>query len=119
MLLHYDAIPLCNNSILNYFHSCSLFSSYLVIYNMQQCALLRVLNQVCASHRPARTWFLRIVSVQMYACVCVCVSASDAINNGVMWSDIDVLNKFCGFYMAAVVSIVSGHGVSIHTRRGN
>ena len=51
--------------------------------------------------------------------VCVCVSAPDAINNGVMWSDIDVLNKFYGFYMAAVVGIVSGHGVSIHTRRGN
>ena len=31
----------------------------------------------------------------------------------------DLLNKFYGFYMAAVVGIVSGHGVCIHTRHGN
>ena len=30
-------------------------------------------------HRPARARFLRIVSVRMYACVCV--SAPEAINN--------------------------------------
>ena len=29
------------------------------------------------------------------------------------------LNKFYGFYMAAVVGIVSGRNVGIHTHRGN
>ena len=31
----------------------------------------------------------------------------------------DWLNKFHGFYTAAVVGIVSGHGLSIHTRHEN
>ena len=31
----------------------------------------------------------------------------------------DWLNKFYGFYMAPVVGIVSGRGLSIHTRCGN
>ena len=39
------------------------------------------LNQARAGCRLARTWFIRIVSVRMYACVCVCVSAPEAINN--------------------------------------
>ena len=30
-----------------------------------------LLHQVRASHRPARAWFLRIVSVWMYVCVCL------------------------------------------------
>ena len=33
-----------------------------------------LLNQVCAGHRPARAWFLKIDSVLivgMHACVCV------------------------------------------------
>ena len=57
----------------------------------------------------------------MHACACihVCVSAPKAINNysGLMWCDIDPMwfaNKFYGFYMAALVSIVSGCGLSIH-----
>ena len=53
----------------------------------------------------------------------VCVSAPRLlITSGVIWHDIDPydwLNKFCGFYMAAVVGIVSGHNVSIHTCCGN
>ena len=36
--------------------------------------VLTLLNQ-------ARAWFLSIVSVRMYARVCVCVSAPEAINN--------------------------------------
>jgi len=42
------------------------------------------LNQVCASLWPVRNWFLEIAfvcDVSMLACVCVCVSASEAINN--------------------------------------
>ena len=50
------------------------------------------LNQVCASGRPVRAWFLRIASVRewLYACcVCVCVCPRDLITSGVMWCDID------------------------------
>ena len=41
------------------------------------------LNQEHAGHRPAHAWFLRIASVRQlqYVCVCVCVSAPEAINN--------------------------------------
>ena len=42
------------------------------------------LNQACTGHKPARTWFLKIDPVQivsMQACVCVCVSTPEAINN--------------------------------------
>ena len=42
--------------------------------------------------RPARTWFLEIVSVQTSVCVCVCVCVSAPrllITSGVMWRDMD------------------------------
>ena len=42
------------------------------------------LNQARAGLRPARAWFLEIDPVRivgMRACVCVCVSAPEAINN--------------------------------------
>ena len=38
------------------------------------------LNQARAGHRPVHAWFLEIDSVSD-VCVCVCVSASEAINN--------------------------------------
>ena len=41
----------------------------------------KFLNQARAGHRPAHAWFLEITSVQMYVCVCVCVSAPEAMNN--------------------------------------
>ena len=58
----------------------------------------------------------------MHVCVCVCVPPRLLITSGVMWCDIDPYdwsNKFYGFYMAAVVGIVSGCGISIHTCHGN
>ena len=39
---------------------------------------------VCVDCRPAHTWLLKIAFVQevvMHACVCVCVSTPEAINN--------------------------------------
>ena len=42
------------------------------------------LNQARAGRRPVRAWFLIIDPVRivcMRACVCVCVSAPEAINN--------------------------------------
>ena len=43
-----------------------------------------LLNQARAGH----TWFLRIVSVRMYA-LCVCPPPRLLITSGVMWCDID------------------------------
>ena len=39
------------------------------------------LNQARAGRWPARAWFIEITSVRMYVCVCVCVSAPEAMNN--------------------------------------
>ena len=64
----------------------------------------------------------------MCVCVCVCVCLRVCppprllIISGVMWCDIDpirLVNKFYGFYMAAVVGIISGRDVSIYTCHGN
>ena len=49
-------------------------------------------------------------------CVCVCLHPRLLVTNGVMWCDIDPydwLNKFNGFYIAAVVGISSGRDISI------
>ena len=44
--------------------------------------VLQFLNQVRVSRRPARARFLKIDSVWIVSmCVCVCVSAPEAINN--------------------------------------
>ena len=59
-------------------------------------------------------------------CVCVCLHVCPLprllITSGMKWYDIDPydwLNKFYGFYMAAVVGIGSGYDISIYRRRGN
>ena len=65
---------------------------------------------------------LMSANVCMHVCLRVCPPLRLLITSGVIWCDIDPydwLTKFYGFYMAAVVSIVSGHDVSIHTHRGN
>ena len=70
----------------------------------------------------ARAWFLRIASVRECLFVCVCVSAPRLLITSSVMCDIapyDWLNKFYGFYMAAVVGIDSGCDVSIYMRRGN
>ena len=70
-------------------------------------------------HRPVHAWFLKIASVREYLYVCMCVFVCPPprlfITSGVIWTLYDWLNKFYGFYMAAVVGIVSGHDVSIYT----
>ena len=47
--------------------------------------------------------------------VCVCPPPRLLITSGVMWCDIDPydwLNKFCGFYIAAVVGIIIGRDIT-------
>ena len=55
----------------------------------------------------------------MHVCLCVCSPRRLLITSGMMWCDIDpiwyFLNKFYGYYIAAVVGIVSGHGLSTMT----
>ena len=60
-------------------------------------------NQACAGLRPARAWFLKIVSVRMcvcvFVCVCMCVCVCVCvcvcppqrllITSGMMWRDMD------------------------------
>ena len=57
------------------------------------CACVHFLNQACAGCRPARAWFLKIVSVQMSVCVCVCVFVclppKLLITSGMKWRDVD------------------------------
>ena len=51
-----------------------------------------LLNQMHASHRLARAWFLKIDPVQvvgMHACVCPCPRL--LITSGVMWHDMDLI----------------------------
>ena len=59
--------------------------------------------------------------------VCICVSVSVSlcppprllINSGMMWHDMDpmwLVNKLYSFCMAAIVSIISRHGLTIETR---
>ena len=61
----------------------------------------------------------------VYVCVCdtvsVCLPPRLVINSGVMWCDMDLIwlvNKFYSFYMAAMISIVSRHGlrIEVHCR---
>ena len=55
---------------------------------------INLLNQVRAGHKPARAWFpkidpVRIVSMRVRVCLCVCVSAPEAINN--YWRDTNLI----------------------------
>ena len=50
------------------------------LLHLSDAILFGLLNQVRASHRPARAWFLKIVPVRTSVCVFVCVSAPRANN---------------------------------------
>ena len=79
--------------------------------------------------KPGTPGFLELLlstNVCMHVCVCMCLRVCPPprllITSGMMWCDIDRydrFNKFYGLYMAALVGIVSGHNVSIHTHCGN
>ena len=49
----------------------------------------------------------------------VCLSPKLLITSGMIWTSYDWLNKFYSFYMAAVVDIISRHGLRIDARHTN
>ena len=66
-----------------------------------------LLNQVCV---PGFLELLLSVNV----CMLVCPPPRLLISSDVIWTPFDWSNKFYGFYMAAVVNINSGRGISIY-----
>ena len=60
-----------------------------LVFSCAKILFLVSLATFCSSERSipthflkqARAWFLKITSVRMYVCVCVCVSAPEAMNN--------------------------------------
>ena len=52
-------------------------------------------------------------------CMCVCLPLRLLITRGVIWTPYDWLNKFYSFYMAAVVVINDGRGLTVEARRIN
>ena len=71
--------------------------------------------------QPVHAWFLKMVSMwtSAYVHVCLNVHVSALITNGVIWTPYDWLDKFYSFYVAIVVNIVNGLGLSIDMCRGN
>ena len=49
----------------------------------------------------------------LHVCVWVCVSVPKAMTCGVMWHDTGPCDWLNSFYIAAVVSIISKHGLRI------
>ena len=43
----------------------------------------------------------------------VCLPLRLVITSGVIWTRYNLLNRFCSFYMATIVGIASGRGISI------
>ena len=66
------------------------------------------------------------VCVCVCACVCACMCACVCVSllprlviSGVIWTPHDWFNKFCRFYMAAIVSIISKWGLKIEACHRN
>ena len=53
----------------------------------------------------------------VYVCMCVCLPLRLLITSGVIWNPYDWLNKFYSFYMAAVVVIDDGRGLTVEAHR--
>ena len=47
----------------------------------------------------------------VFAFACMCLPQRLLITSGMIWISYDWLNKFYSFYMAAVVGIISRHGL--------
>ena len=78
------------------------------------------LNQ--APGRRAPGFYRLILSAKcVYVCVCmsVCPPPRLVITSGVMWTPYDWLNKYHSFCMAAIVNIISRHGLRIEAHRRN
>ena len=86
-----------------------------------QYTVLKITSLSCIAtyHTHIHTYILS-ANVCMRVCLCVCPPPRLLITSGVMWCDIDPYDWLnIWFYMAAVVGIVSGHDLSIHTHREN
>ena len=59
------------------------------------------------------------VHVRVCVCVCVCLRPRLLITSGMIWSDMNLIRlvkQFYSCYMATIVIIVNGCGLSIDTR---
>ena len=77
--------------------------------------LQRRFNNFKPGRRRPCAWFLEIVPVQTFLCVCLCVCPPLRllITSSEIWTPYDWLNKFYSRYMEIVVVIVNGHGIGI------
>ena len=81
-----------------------------------------ILKQVRPSHRPAHTWFLKILSawasVCEWMCLHVCVPPPRLIKtSGMTWCYVDHI--WLNYYMVILISIINGRGLDINTCYGN
>ena len=114
---HFDIRSVVDNLLMH-----SLPDMILIMYFTWPCFL----NQVHASHRQVRAWFLKIDPLQnigMRVYVCVCPHPRLLLTSGVMWCDMDLsyywLNKFYSCYMATIAIIVDGRSLGIDMHHGN
>ena len=97
-------------------------------FEKTSCFCVRLVSNICymlMTINYQRTRFLvkpggaclvsynRIFSVNVSTCACVCPPPRLLITSGTICISYDWVNKFYCFYIAVVVSIISGHVLSI------
>ena len=89
---------------------------YVHIYSVKS-TIVNIFNQdVCWLKVYAHNWFLKLLCLWrhcVHVCMCVCQHLRLLIIIGMIWNLYDWLNRFNGFYIAAVVGIVSMYVLSI------
>ena len=89
------------------------------IFTIVAYAGLRV-NTVSLHCKYTKRYFKCIVCVCVCVCLSVCLSVCPKAYND-LWCDMNLirLNKFYCFYMATVVGIISGHGLTTDAHHRN